>query len=107
MLSLFVKNRARVELGPVVGRAEFTPPPKVDSQVIVLIPHTPKVPEEVFKLIRSGFTAPRKKLLHNLAGLKSKVELTQIFTELSVDINARPGDLKLSDWQKLHNLVKK
>ena len=30
-LSLMVKNRAKVMAGPVVGRAEFTPPPKVDS----------------------------------------------------------------------------
>ena len=107
MLSLFVKNRAEVELGPVVGRAEFTPPPKVDSQVIVLTSHAPEVPEEVFKLIRRGFAAPRKKLLHNLAGLKSKAELVQIFTELNIDINARPGDLKLADWQKLYDLTKK
>lgn len=104
LLSLFVKNRAMVELGPVVERAEFTPPPKVDSQVIVLIPHVPEVPDEVFGLIKRGFAAPRKKILHNLAGLKSKAELAQIFAELNIDINARPGDLRLSDWQKLYKL---
>ncbi|MBR2994076.1 ribosomal RNA small subunit methyltransferase A [Candidatus Saccharibacteria bacterium] len=107
LLSLFVKNRAEVELGPVVERAEFTPPPKVDSQVIVLIPHVPEVSDEVFGLIKRGFAAPRKKLVHNLAGLKSKAELVQIFTDLNINIDARPGDLKLSDWQKLYNLNKK
>ena len=37
-LSLFVKNRAKVYLGSVVLKEEFTPPPKVDSQVIILEP---------------------------------------------------------------------
>ena len=101
-LSLFVKNRAEVELGPVVGKAEFTPPPKVDSRVVVLTPHQPVVKEEVFKLVRTGFMAPRKKLVHNLAGIKPKDEIIKILGELGISPDARPGDLKLSDWQKLH-----
>lgn len=107
LLSLFVKNRAEVELGPVIGREEFTPPPKVDSQVIVLTPHTPEVSEEMFKLIKRGFVAPRKKLMHNLAGSNSKDELKQIFEKVNIDINARPGDLHLSDWQKLYDFLDK
>lgn len=104
-LSLFVKNRAKVMLGPVVVKAEFTPPPKVDSQVIVLEPHVPEVGNEVFGLIRRGFSAPRKKLVHNLAGLRSKEELGQILVKLGVSADARPGDLHLSDWQKLYEAL--
>ena len=107
MLSLFVKNYADIELGSVVGREEFTPPPKVDSQVIVLRPHVPVVEEEVFKLIRQGFGAPRKKLIHNLAGLKSKEELMQVFDKLNIDVDVRPGDLHLSDWQKMYDEISK
>ena len=103
MLSLFVKNRAEVRLGPVVPREEFTPPPKVDSQVIVLEPHVPKVSEEVFELIRRAFNSPRKKLIHNLAGLKSKEELVRIFDEIGISLDARPGDLHLDDYRLLHN----
>ena len=105
LLSLFVKNRADVKLGPVVRRDEFTPPPKVDSQVIVLEPHVPVVKDEVFKLIRRGFVAPRKKLIHNLAGLKSKEELARVFGELDISIDSRPGDLSLADWQKLYDTI--
>lgn len=107
MLSLFVKNYANVGLGPVVGREEFTPPPKVDSQVIILEPHQAIMPEEVFRLIKRGFAAPRKKLIHNLAGLKSKEELVRIFGELGVSVDARPGDLHLPDWQKLYDVIQK
>ena len=106
MLSLFVKNRADVELGPVVKKDEFTPPPKVDSRVIVLTPHEPEISDEVFKLIRLAFVAPRKKLVHNLAPLKSKEELNEIFEKLSLDINARPADLHLKDYERLfENMV--
>ena len=102
ILSLVVKNRADAELGPVVVRQEFTPPPKVDSQVIILTPHKAVVQPEVFGLIRRGFVAPRKKLIHNLAGLKSKEELASIFEKIGISVDARPGDLRLADWQRLY-----
>lgn len=105
VLSLFVKNRAKVFPGPVVSRKEFTPPPKVDSQVIILEPKKPKVKDEVFKLIRIGFSAPRKKLLSNLSGLKTRDELMEVFLELGIDTDARPADLSLSDWQNLYEII--
>ena len=101
MLSLFVKNRADVELGVYVPREEFTPPPKVDSQVIILTPHEPKYDDELFKIIRLAFSAPRKKLLHNLLPLKSKEELVKIFEKTGVSVDARPADLHLDDYSRL------
>lgn len=105
VLSLFVKNRAKVVDGPVVLKGEFTPPPKVDSQVIVMEPHAPTVADEIFELIRRGFSSPRKKLMHNLVGLKSREELTQIFDELKISADARPGDLCLAEWDKLYQKI--
>ena len=106
VLSLFVKNRALVSAGPVVKAEEFTPPPKVDSQVVVFEPFkVPKVSEEVFDLIKQGFKAPRKKLIHNLAGLKPKEELSSIFKEIGVSVDARPGDLNLNNWGDLQKKI--
>jgi 16S rRNA (adenine1518-N6/adenine1519-N6)-dimethyltransferase len=102
VLSLFVKNRAKVFPGPVVLKEEFTPPPKVDSQVIILEPKAPEVSEDVFVLIRKGFLAPRKKLVSNLKSMWPKERLEEIFSELEIDLNARPADLHLSDWQNLY-----
>lgn len=102
VLSLRCKNRADVSLGPVVLRNEFTPPPKVDSQVLILEPHEPLVPDGVFKIIGMGFSAPRKKLIHNLASLRSKSELVDIFIKCNINIDARPSDLKLEDWYKIY-----
>ena len=104
VLSLFVKNRAKVMAGPVVVAREFTPPPKVDSQVVVFEPFAdgPVVPEEVFGLIRRGFTSPRKKLVHNLAGLCSRDELMAVFDEVGISADARPGDVHLREWGELY-----
>ena len=106
VLSLFVKNRARVFAGPVVKAEEFTPPPKVDSQVVVFEPfEAPKVSDAVFDLIKQGFRAPRKKLIHNLAGLKSKEELVNIFKEIDISTDVRPGDLKLKEWNEIFDRI--
>ena len=106
MLSLFVKNYAEVRLGPVVDRAEFTPAPKVDSQVIIFTPKSaPEVSDDVFALIKQGFAAPRKKLIANLSHLKSKDELKVIFAQLDLDIDARSADLHLKDWERLKTVL--
>ena len=101
MLSLMVKNRADARLGVIVPRDEFTPPPKVDSEVIILKPHQPILSDDTFKIIRLGFIAPRKKLVHNLAVLKPELEIKQIFESLGIDVNVRPADLDLEMWKKL------
>ena len=108
VLSLFVKNRARASLGPVVKKNEFTPPPKVDSQVIVLEPFQdgPIYEDEVFETIKLAFKAPRKKLIHNLVNLKSRDELKNIFNRLGIDLNARPADLHIEDYYNLHQSLK-
>ena len=103
LLSLFVKNRATVLAGAVVPRDEFTPPPKVDSQIIIMEPHQPIVGDEVLQLIQKGFSNPRKKLIHNLSGLKSKEELINMMNRCGISVDARPGDLHLVDWQKIYN----
>lgn len=100
-LSLMVKNRAEVFAGRVVPREEFTPPPKVDSEVIILVPHPPVVSEAVVKFIRVGFSAPRKKLIHNLEVLKSREVLARAFSDLGLNPDARPADLHLEDYRRL------
>lgn len=105
VLSLFVKNHADVRLGLIVKKEEFTPPPKVDSQVIILEPKEPLVSDEVFKLIKLGFVAPRKKLIHNLVYLKPKDELEKIFDGLGINKNVRPGDLHIDKWGALYKIL--
>ena len=88
VLSLFVKNRAEAELGPVVLKEEFTPAPKVDSEVLILKPFRdgPKYPPEVMELVKRAFKNPRKKLKHNLPMVPEEYA------------NLRPENLHLEDY---------
>ena len=106
MLSLFVKNRASVIPGPIVVAAEFTPPPKVDSQVIVMEPYSrPLVSDEVFELIGKGFRMPRKKLLNNLHGIYQDETIKALFDKMGLPQDVRPGDLNLKQWEELFSLI--
>lgn len=109
VLGLTAQIYAKVTAGPVVGREFFTPPPKVDSQVVVFEPYEqPLAKESTLALIRLGFSAPRKKLLGNLtAGLQMPREkLEQCFEKLGLDVNVRPAQLLIDDWKKLEAEIK-
>ena len=104
ILGLSAQIYAKVALGPVVKREFFTPPPKVDSQVVILEPlETPLASEKTMALIKLGFIAPRKKLASNLTvGLKlPKEEILKKFAANHISENARPADLTIADWVAL------
>lgn len=104
ILGLSAQIYAKVTLGPVVDREFFTPPPKVDSQVVIIEPlETPRASEKTMALIKLGFIAPRKKLVTNLMiGLKlPKEKILDIFAKNNISENARPADLSIEDWSAL------
>lgn len=103
ILSLFIQNLASVELGPIVKAAEFTPPPKVDSQVLVLTPlASAQISETALQLAERGFSSPRKKLIANLATPQiPKTEWVKILTVQGIKPDARAEDLDLWDWENI------
>ncbi len=108
-LSLFVENFAEPKLGPIVTKDFFTPPPKVDSQVITLVPREkPLVADSVLDFIHKSFANPRKKLSANLASFTnySKTELEQILKNQALNPAARPADLTLADYATLAKTLK-
>lgn len=103
LLALWAQNLAEVSLGPVVRAAEFTPPPKVDSQVLILTPlEQPQVDESCLELAKRGFSSPRKKLAGNLADAKiSRERWREILEQNGINPDARAQDLSLWDWENL------
>ena len=98
----------RVELAAIVPAELFTPPPKVDSQVVIM--HrldTPLIDSanqaEFFRLVKAGFSAKRKKLRSSLAGglhlEKPTVEL--LLTRSGISLEMRAEDLKIDQWLTL------
>ncbi|MCL1839797.1 16S rRNA (adenine(1518)-N(6)/adenine(1519)-N(6))-dimethyltransferase RsmA [Candidatus Saccharibacteria bacterium] len=108
ILGLSAQIYAKVSLGPVIKRNLFTPPPKVDSQVVILEPRSkPKATEKTMALIKLGFSSPRKKLATNLSVTLRlpRNDIYAIFKQLGIPENARPADLSINDWVELHELV--
>ncbi len=99
---------ATVRLGELVPAAYFTPPPKVDSQVVILdiLPHARVSTEQeklFFRVVKAGFSAKRKKLRSSIAsGLhitKSEAEL--LLTAAGISPEDRAEDLSIENWLDL------
>lgn len=101
-----------VTLGPVVVAKHFTPPPKVDSQVVIFkrrdVPLiTTSESPQFFKAVKAGFSAKRKKLRSSVSGaLKiSKPDAEALLARADIDPNNRAEALTLADWQRLIHLI--
>jgi len=99
---------AETTLAIEVPREYFTPPPKVDSQVVVLKMHDqPLVAKEderaLFRVVKAGFSAKRKKLRSSIsAGLGiSKQAAEELLRHAAINPDDRAEDLALTDWIRL------
>ena len=108
VLALSAQIYAEAELGPLVGAEYFTPPPKVDSQVVILrarqSPLITKADEKLFfRLVKAGFSAKRKKLRSSLSGglAISKPLAEKILERAGLSPDSRAEDLAVADWNKL------
>lgn len=114
ILAISAQVYAEASLGNIVSAHYFTPPPKVDSQVIILRTRaTPLVPPEdeadFFRVVKAGFSAKRKKLRSSLAGglAVSKQEVEALLTTASISSDARAEDISIDDWLSLMKVYKK
>jgi 16S rRNA (adenine1518-N6/adenine1519-N6)-dimethyltransferase len=108
LLALSAQLFARVRLGVFVPKELFTPPPKVDSRVVILdmleAPLIPAVDEKAFwRVAHAGFSEKRKKLRSSLSGGLgiSKQEAEELLERASISPDARAEDLAISDWLRL------
>ena len=108
VLSVSVQIFSEAELDIEVPRQFFTPPPKVDSQVVVLRTRnnpliTPEDQRDFFRIVKAGFSAKRKKLRSSLSGGlgidKSAVE--ELLKNAGISPDARAEDLAIEDWKRL------
>lgn len=90
-----------------VAAGSFSPPPKVDSTVVVMEPlDEPRVSlidESFFKeVVRKAFGTRRKTLSNALKGLaKSREDLTAVFAEAGIDPGRRAETLSIEEFSAL------
>lgn len=108
ILAVSAQVYAKVRLGDIVPAELFTPPPKVDSQVVVLdmLP-APKVAnrrqKHFFRVVKAGFSAKRKKLRSSISsGLHlSKPEAEALLKSARINPDDRAEQLSVDDWLRL------
>jgi 16S rRNA (adenine1518-N6/adenine1519-N6)-dimethyltransferase len=119
-LSVIVQHYVEVALGPIVEAEKFTPPPKVDSQVVILTPQKSpgnlhlrkgatltqmqeKQEKQFLRVVKAGFSNRRKKLKASLAGGLGieKSEAEEILRKVEINPSLRAQNLTVDDWQKI------
>jgi 16S rRNA (adenine1518-N6/adenine1519-N6)-dimethyltransferase len=111
IIAVIAQLNWQVELGNIVPAELFAPPPKVDSQVLILRRRSDSlftdIDDQFYRLIKIGFAQPRKTLLNNLSnGLHaSKEETAAIFKKANISPGRRPQTLSLDEWHSLHLAV--
>jgi len=108
ILAVSAQIYAEVELSDVVLAKFFTPPPKVDSQVVVLNTRetalvSPEDEKLFFRVVKAGFSAKRKKLRTSISsGLRiSKLEAEELLKSNGISPDDRAEQLSLDDWLRL------
>jgi len=110
LLAISVQFYAKPEIISYVSKGCFWPVPKVDCAILRIIPET-KAGERgdseygarFFKIMKSGFSHPRKKLGGNLAndlGLDKKTAADWLSAN-GIDPGKRAENLSVGDWQNL------
>lgn len=108
VLAVSAQLYADVSLGDVVPAEYFTPPPKVDSQVLILQAKAPQLPAGVderqfFRVVKAGFSAKRKKLRSSLSGglAIEKAAVETLLQQANIAPDARAEDLGMDEWRAL------
>lgn len=112
LLSVSVQAYYEPHLEDVVPAQFFTPPPKVDSQIVQLVRlHEPAFKDMdakvFFRIVKAGFSSRRKTLENSLsAGLQlEKDAARELLSKASINPTLRPQDLSLHDWLNLAKQV--
>ncbi len=112
ILAISAQVYAETSVGIDVPREYFTPPPKVDSQVVILKtrrgPLVAAADEKAFfRVVKAGFGEKRKKLRSSLSGGLGidKQAADTLLAQSGIAEEARAQELSIDDWKRLSKNV--
>jgi 16S rRNA (adenine1518-N6/adenine1519-N6)-dimethyltransferase len=112
MLAVTAQYFWDITLGNIVPAELFTPPPKVDSQILILERRAQPLFGDIdtalfFRLIKAGFSQRRKTLLNSLSGGLSldKASVKSMCEQAGIDAGRRAQTLTLQEWHKLYLVI--
>jgi len=95
ILAISVQLYAKPEIITYVSKSSFKPSPKVDSAVIKIsgIKNPNIDTDKFFKIIKAGFSHPRKKISNNLS--------LDLIKKTNIDPARRAETLSIDEWKSL------
>ncbi len=107
LLAVSVQFYANVKIACYIAKNRFWPAPAVDAAIVKIVPRQLKTfkqnREIFFKIVRAGFSQPRKQLTNNLAkGLNmGKEEVEKWLIQQGIKPQTRAQTLNIEQWEKL------
>jgi 16S rRNA (adenine1518-N6/adenine1519-N6)-dimethyltransferase len=109
LLSITSQFYWETSLDMVVGAELFSPPPKIDSQILVLKRRDQPLFNDVdakqfFRLVKAGFSQKRKTLLNSLSGglAIDRDAAMSMLKKAQIDPRRRAQTLSLQEWHALY-----
>jgi 16S rRNA (adenine1518-N6/adenine1519-N6)-dimethyltransferase len=109
LLSITSQYYFETSLGLIVPAELFDPPPKVDSQIVILkrrqAPLYPDIDmQKYFQLIKAGFSQKRKTLLNTITnGMHiERSETSRLLQKTGIEENRRAQSLSQDEWYTLY-----
>ena len=108
--SVILQSVFDVSIPRIVKKECFTPAPKIDSALCLLIPNN-KFNIENFNgfkdFVHVAFSMRRKTLVNNLKHLYSKESILKNLATLNLSESVRPEEISVENFVKLHKLFEK
>lgn len=106
LLAVACQLYSKPKIVKIVKKESFLPKPKVDSAIIKLTTNnlqlTTEFREKFFKIVKAGFSSPRKQLKNNLKEIfGNKTE--KILEKVGINPTRRAETLSVEDWLKIYN----
>ncbi len=112
LLSVTAQYYWHAALDAVVPAALFSPPPKVDSQILVLQRRPAPLfdtvdPKQFFRLVRAGFSQKRKTLHNSLSGglALGRDEAGALLDRAGIERTRRAQTLSLEEWYAIYSAI--
>ena len=110
LLSVLVQYYSEPKIVKNVKSTSFYPTPKVDSAIVGLRIKEQKEEntineENLFKLVKTGFSNKRKMLKNNISKLLLGEDTGQVLKDADLSEKARAQELCIDDWLKLYEVV--
>jgi len=109
LLSVSAQFYWDVRLHDVVPAELFTPPPKVDSQIVSFTRRTAPLfasvdEKQFFRLVKAGYSSRRKTLLNALSGglVTDKASIEALLAKADISPSLRAQNLSLDEWYRLY-----